>query len=538
MAKRTRKSGNGNSLSPALVSAIGALTNRTGRVPTQYQIGVFRWAVDCVGHAIVQAVAGSGKTTTIEDLTYIIMKVFGTVPVLLLAFNKAIATELGNRIGYPSVQAKTLNGLGHGVLMKNLKNRFTIDDNKTDKMLFAVTDFDTLDKEQQKEVMGMLPAVRKLIGLMKGFGYGAIRALPTEQDINFLCDRYDVELPEGMEVSVFMGTLLRTFERGINERNIMDFNDQLFMPIYLDMPFPTYFKFVGVDEAQDLNLIQHEMVRRIAARGARCLFVGDRFQAIYGFRGSDPESMDKISHDFDATELPLSICWRCPKAVIEAAQEIVPSIEYAPTAKDGKVDHIKEDEFLASVDHGDFVICRTMAPLAEHCMQLIRDGKKATIRGRDIGAGLCSTLDKIGKAWRGDSSAIWQMIDSWGEKELAKLNKPGNENKIEKLQDRIMTLQVLSEGCKSINEVKDKIKRIFSDDINGIVLSTIHRVKGLENDRVFIIHPELLPHPMARQPWAREQEKNLEYVAITRSRNYLAFVQAENPIEFRHDETV
>lgn len=513
-----------------------AIEKRFGYAPTEYQAAIIRWALESTGHCTVNAVAGSGKTSTLEMLAFSIMNILGTVPTLLLAFNKAIADELGRKISYPSVSSKTLNGLGHGILMKNLKHSFTLDKDKTDKMFMLVTGYDSLSKEQQKKTMAMLPAVRALIALMKGFGFGAIRPLPTENDINELCNRYGIDFPEDIEVNEFHGILLRTFERGLNERHIMNFNDQLFMPVYLDMPFPVYSKFIGIDESQDLNPIQIEMVKRLAARGARCLFVGDRNQAIYGFRGADPEAIDTVVRDFSAVELPLSICWRCPKNVVIEAQRIIPHIEFAPSAEDGTVEHIKEDDFLSSVNNGDFVICRTMAPLAEHCMQFIRDGKKANIKGRDIGVNLCSTIDKISKGAK-SGVEIWTTIDAWGEKELAKLSKrPGNEAKIERMQDKIMTLQVLAEGCESFKEVKDKINTIFSDNVNGIMLSTIHRVKGLENDRVFIIHPELLPHPMARQSWQRQQEHNLEYVAITRARKYLAFVEAKKPIKFRRNE--
>ena len=68
----------------------------------------------------------------------------------------------------------------------------------------------------------------------------------------------------------------------------------------------------------------------------------------------------------------------------------------------------------------------------------------------------------------------------------------------------------------------NKIKTIFTDEIQGIVLSTVHKIKGLEADRVFIIRPDLLPMQTAK-PWQYAQEKNLEYVAITRSRLELIY---------------
>jgi superfamily I DNA/RNA helicase len=65
---------------------------------------------------------------------------------------------------------------------------------------------------------------------------------------------------------------------------------------------------------------------------------------------------------------------------------------------------------------------------------------------------------------------------------------------------------------------KEDLERQF------VTLSTIHKVKGLERKRVFILRPDLVPHPLAETPPALEQEFNLRYVAITRSQSELYFV--------------
>jgi superfamily I DNA/RNA helicase len=56
------------------------------------------------------------------------------------------------------------------------------------------------------------------------------------------------------------------------------------------------------------------------------------------------------------------------------------------------------------------------------------------------------------------------------------------------------------------------------------MLSTIHKAKGLENDRIFFLCPELIPSKYATQPWQYEQEANLKYVAITRAKQELIYV--------------
>ena len=77
---------------------------------------------------------------------------------------------------------------------------------------------------------------------------------------------------------------------------------------------------------------------------------------------------------------------------------------------------------------------------------------------------------------------------------------------------------------KNIEDLKLKIQSIFSDDIEGIILSTVHKAKGLEADRVFIVRPDLLPMTKnIRSQWERQQENNLTYVAITRARKELIY---------------
>jgi DNA helicase-2/ATP-dependent DNA helicase PcrA len=72
--------------------------------------------------------------------------------------------------------------------------------------------------------------------------------------------------------------------------------------------------------------------------------VGDPKQAIYGFAGADCRSVEKIKARTQATELPLSICYRCPISHLDKAREIVPQIEARPGAPAGVIAEIPYDE--------------------------------------------------------------------------------------------------------------------------------------------------------------------------------------------------
>ena len=99
---------------------------------------------------------------------------------------------------------------------------------------------------------------------------------------------------------------------------------------------------------------------------------------------------------------------------------------------------------------------------------------------------------------------------------------PNDHSGYNVLEDKVMTLLFLAKIADSILDLKHKIKSIFTDEIQGIVLSTVHKIKGLEANRVFIIRPDLLPMQTAK-PWQHIQEKNLQYVAYTRAKLDLIF---------------
>ena len=97
-------------------------------------------------------------------------------------------------------------------------------------------------------------------------------------------------------------------------------------------------------------------------------------------------------------------------------------------------------------------------------------------------------------------------------------------------QDKLNVIEILSEGLDDAEAVIDRIDAIFSDDErNGICLSSVHKSKGLESDRVFIIRPDkFYLKACMRVPWMAEQERNLVYVAYTRAKHFLGFINDAN----------
>jgi superfamily I DNA/RNA helicase len=188
-----------------------------------------------------------------------------------------------------------------------------------------------------------------------------------------------------------------------------------------------------------------------------------------------------------------------------------------------------EDEisYYYQVKSGDMLLCRVNAPLVSECFKFIKLGKKANIQGRDVGQGLISTINKMDANDLGD---LQMKLSDWLHREVTKENNKRNpsDSRIITLQDRYDCINCFMEDQTTIEQVINSIKELFTDDKDcpGIMLSSIHKAKGLEAKRVFLLEPEgaTVPHPMAKTEWQQEQEMNLRYVAITRAIEELVYV--------------
>lgn len=277
-----------------------------------------------------------------------------------------------------------------------------------------------------------------------------------------------------------------------------------------------------VHNCQDLSSCQGELVLRLVNGTGRIIGVGDRRQSIYGFMGADVNSIQRLIESLTATVLPLSITYRCPKSHVTLAKEIVPQIEAAPNAIDGVVRDVTYFRMMGEVQDGDLILCRVNAPLVKTCYSLIRRGVKAIIRGRDVGAQLQNMIDRLKP---NDIYDLLEKIREYKWEQSEKLRRAGKEAQIESLVDRCDTLEALCDGIRDLSELRHRISSVFDDVTKtGVILSSVHRAKGDEAMRVYILKPELMPHPMATQGWQLEQEYNIMYVARTRSKNELIFV--------------
>jgi superfamily I DNA/RNA helicase len=255
---------------------------------------------------------------------------------------------------------------------------------------------------------------------------------------------------------------------------------------------------------------------QVAKGGGRVVAVGDPRQAIYSFRGADKNAMSKIIDGLNAEVLPLSVCYRCATSIVEEIQKIEPSVEAAPGAPRGIVRDIPIEKVLNEVKGGDFIVSRTNAPLVSLCFQLLAKGRPAYIQGREVGKSLTTLIEKS-KAETVDDLLIW--LNHWY---LQEIRRAVDQNRpTASIADRRDCLEALCEGRTLVSEVSRAIEIAFveAEDSSKVRLSSTHRAKGLEAQRVFVIADTYHPED------DDESELNLVYVATSRPISELVYVR-------------
>lgn len=508
------------------------MSNRTW---STYQQAIFEAVKGSTNNLAINAVAGSGKTTTIVEAAKLMQP---GDRVVFLAFNKHIVTELSSRLP-DGVDCMTIHSLGmracgRGKKLKvdAYKYRDIIDDT-----LILSPEISTSDHRSYRSV------IEKMVDL----GRLTLTNFQHRDEVDRLIDHHNInydigEIAENTSSLVedvvvkLVATTRSALKRGLKlyeDNGIIDFTDMLWLPYVRSLPVPRY-DVVMVDEAQDLSKAQAEIVLRAAGDSGRVIAVGDPRQAIQGFAGADNESFSRLVEKLKARVLPLSVCYRCPTKHIEMAKEIVKGIEPSPGAIEGSVEHISMDRFLEMPRSGDLIVCRTNAPLIGAALRLIGKGVQARVRGRNIG----KQLSKFGQD--ADKIQLKQEYSGWIEDFTAKLERyvelkikvleqrRYSEQAVEAIQDQNGCLLAYLEGKPETNSLDDLvsgIEALFEDKDAAVWLSSIHRAKGLEADRVFVLKPDKMALTWKNQlPWQVEQEQNLRYVGLTRAKKALYFV--------------
>lgn len=484
--------------------------------------------------------------------------------VCMVAFNKSIATELQERV--PSgVDAMTLHSMGYKAINRAF-GYCRVESNRVHRIIEEIleTPIDILRRNSWE----VLAATEELVKLVK------MNLVPLDIEdpndpyereavdrvLQDLVDYYEIDFSPKEDRSyrryrdgnghtdteaVMERTRRQVFDlvpkvvercKEVARDKCVNFDDMVWIPVALGLPV-FHYDVLCVDEAQDLNRCQQALCRMA---GRRLVFCGDPKQAIYGFAGADCDSMPRLKEELGRTpqgclELPLTYTRRCGKAIVREAQKYVPDFGYFEENPEGLVERLTyapgdNDGYIRLVQDGDFVLCRVNAPLVAEFFRFVVAGRRVRILGRDLGGNLIRLVRRLRAR---DMIHLTQRLDEWLVQEEARerAKKFPSESRIIALHDKAGCIKVFMQHTDTVDGLITRMEQVFTDDRSspGIRLSSIHKSKGLEARRVFLLAPKgaSIPHPMARTPWAREQEVNIIYIAVTRAMEAFYYVIGE-----------
>jgi len=531
---------------------------------SEQQEAIFVWfatgiivGIGIVQNLIVRARAGCAKTTSIIEGVKRSAAAHPLIKILICSFSKDITAELAEKIGngskdaaehaYPNIDAKTLHAVGFACVRRFRDNiRIASGSTRADNLAKAACGTvapDTIWKLVSKlctkgrEIAPHATQVGELSAIAIEFecepeeawhnckvcGLKRTNIVHVEPGTEYSYHEFN-----GFDTQYVEAMALKAMEIAANVQSgdEIDFSDMLFLPVRNGWMTPIYDEVV-VDEAQDMTNTQLELARGVCKPNGRICIVGDDRQAIYKFRGADSGALDRLKTELNAHELGLKMTYRCGTAIVAEAQTIVPDFQAASTNKTGVVEHIDMNALVGAAGPGDFILSRVNAPLVSIAMKLLRSGKRTRVAGRDIGSGLRSLVRKL-KAR--SIPELLSKISAWEQRELVRLSavaktatngrKEASKAKIEAIQDQAEMLISLTDGAKNVTEIEERIDALFTDDGLGaagmITCSSVHRAKGKETSRVFVLADTLRNNNI--------EEQNIAYVAVTRAKDTLVYV--------------
>lgn len=487
-------------------------------LPTSQQSACYNFVLNPrSGSLAIDAKAGTGKTCTLREIAN---RLPGSG--LATSFSRLTVRDLSNAMP-GNWDAVGIHALGNQAIKKRLS--FVKVDTQNN-ALFEIVKELLADEDGKWKILSdvcRLVKIAALYGIVPGHENFVLADTPKNWES--LADTFDIDY------SPLIYDTARKSLRKINDlalKGNITYTHMLTLPLFWNFPIKQYPKII-IDEAQDLNILQHLLIERALRPGGRVFIAGDPSQAIYAFSGALSDSFTSLTQRFNATIQPLTLSWRCPKAVIREAQLYVPLIEAVPNAIEGLVERhssINVDALPRTI------ICRNNAPLMALALRLFVQGYSVEIAGKkDIKAGLKSIINRLAAGKNSDamkSEEFLDRLDRWAHREVSRrpIRRPA-------VEDKVAALKALASHHSTLGKIRQHLDKLYIDlDSENrrpveFHFSTIHKAKGREWDKIAFLDSHLLPSKWAKQPWEIQQENNLAYVAVTRARQELHYITSE-----------
>ena len=312
------------------------------------------------------------------------------------------------------------------------------------------------------------------------------------------------------------------------DRPKIDQHDMIWLPLFLDLAPKWTYDLVIVDEGQDLSRPQFQLAIRLMAPGAKLVVVGDLRQSVYGWRGAVGDEVWAEMKAMGAVTLPLTVSFRCAHAVIELANVLVPDLrgwDRSPVGAIHTCTLARMIEGLPTTTIDSFVLSRNNAVLFDIALKLWSRGAIFSFsKGKELAVGLHALVNRLNT---NDAESFRKSLDEWYEQALAKAEEKSAIGKIARIKQRRSTLLSLL-TCTEPKGLHALLQRLTTERDRAVVkLATVHGAKGLEADRVYLMRETFARHQEKPPDPIPPEELNLEYVAITRARRELVWVDSE-----------
>lgn len=276
------------------------------------------------GPCMVLAPPGSGKTLIVTERTRYLIEESGVRPdqILVITFTRYAAREMKERFerltagkNYP-VTFGTFHSIFYGILKcaYGIGANNLMSEKESSVLLQEVLDQTNI--ESTPEVEDEEELVRELlreVGMVKN-------------GLCYLKDFHSKYLTQDEFAEVF-----RSYEHQKKELKKFDFDDMLVQCYALFRKKPEIlqgwqkrFQYILIDEFQDINRVQYEVIRMLAAPRYNLFVVGDDDQSIYGFRGAKPELMLYMKQEFPSLRtISLTVNYRSTEFITGAAARVI-----------------------------------------------------------------------------------------------------------------------------------------------------------------------------------------------------------------------
>lgn len=478
--------------------------------PSPEQEVIFEQVEKTEDNIHIEASPGSGKSTT---LVWTMTK-DKTRSSAMVAFGKDIVTDIEPKCA-PHVTVGTCHSFGRRAIAAEFGNNLFLSADKVRNVLLKEHPELNAFEAPFNERGPAFARMNAMIDLINMLRVNLTDETSMDAVLN-IANQYNIDID--LNLIPFIPNI---FNKLVENPKVIDFTDMIWLPVRLGLKV-NQFDMVYTDERQDFNTMMIEFVRLMSRK--RIITVGDQNQSIMGWAGADLESTARLIAAFPGQELGLNTCYRCGTDIVELASTIWDKIK--PFEKNHKGTIETRDRIDLDMPEGSMIISRRNANLIRPCFELLKLGRKAVIKGKDIGAGLISMINQL-KA--NDLIDLQDKLEEYKHNRIEKLMsaKEVKVASIEAVNDQCDCIMAIAENCTDLADVKKKIDMIFDKDTKGITLSSIHRSKGKESKMVTILdYDRIRMNHEKMTDQDRIQEANLHFVAVTRAIDTLHLIKS------------